>query len=315
MGDDREDVKTLSDLSYWRHASLAGTTSGVAQTIRPSQRADLFCVTGSTLTMVTRAGNSLAVAFNSGQPVSLDGRVFASFSATATDWAYAIVPRDAIPTFPSTAPGGGGTGNLSITGYLTVQNGQSSLTSLNLLVAGTGPADILKTDGAQRLVISSPSGLIQLNSFEATNLAYFDKTFVTYNGVNTAGLGIPAIYAASTQTGKINAAPTTVTYGPPSTAGIYRASGYVEVTTATSIALKLKLLYGSPGGTDPVTDSIVFTNQGSTTLLTSLVGNGRYYFSHQFGIDASGTNIQLEDNAGTYTTCVYNLNYILEQLA
>jgi hypothetical protein len=137
----------------------------------------------------------------------------------------------------------------------------------------------------------------------------------TYNAITTAGLGVPAIYKTSSQLANTNAAPTSVAYTPPSTPGTYRASGYIEVTTGTTISLKLKLTYGSPGGTDPVTDGIDFQQQGSITFLTAIVTTGRYFFTMPFAIDNSGTAITLADNSGTYTTCVYNLVYTLEQLA
>ncbi len=135
---------------------------------------------------------------------------------------------------------------------------------------------------------------------------------VPLSGVNT---GSPSVPKTSIQNAVTNSAITSVTYTTPSTAGIYEISGYVEVTTGTTIALKLKLTYGSPGGTDPVTDGIVFTNSGSVTLLLSLVAAGRYYFSHHFHTDASGTAITIADNAGTYTTCVYNFSCALRQIA
>jgi hypothetical protein len=269
MGDDREDVKTLSDLSYWRHASLAGTTSGVAQTIRPSQRADLFCVTGSTLTMVTRAGNSLAVAFNSGQPVSLDGRVFASFSATATDWVYAIVPRDAIPTFPSIAPGGGGTGNLSISGSLTVQNGSSTLASKTLLAAGSTPTDILTTDSSGDLLFVSPTQYIAFFNFDT----YFQNTgggdlalgghISSYQTVSTAGVGVPAIYAVTTTPVALQTTSTIINNSfTPGATGLFRVTVGVVPLNAFSKTGTVTVSYTDAKTTGTVTQT---QNIASTT--------------------------------------------------
>ena len=120
MGD-RVDRKSLDDLAEWKAKGNLGLTNGQTQKIAPNQRADLFCVNASTLTADSRAGNSISVAFNGGQSLSLDGRVFADFAAPSSDWAYALVPLDAFPTFPS----GAGGSSASLLAALTLQATQT----------------------------------------------------------------------------------------------------------------------------------------------------------------------------------------------
>jgi len=206
----------------------------------------------------------------------------------------------------STGTLSGGTGFIQgneATTAITIAGGTTFTRHGNLPLVGVAPLSCV-VNGAISIVDSVTAAQFFANTQYALNAA-----------AALAGFSSPSVIATSIQNAKTNAAPTSVAVTPVSAIGIYEASGYVEVTTGTTIALKVKVTYGSPGGTDPVTDALVFTNQNSATLLTSLIAAGRYYFSHQFHTDNSGTAITFADNAGTYTTCVYNLSYVLRRLA
>lgn len=138
---------------------------------------------------------------------------------------------------------------------------------------------------------------------------------ISVNGVTTVGMGVSSIVKTSTQNAITNVAPTAISYTPAAAASLYRVQGWVEVTTGTTISLKLNITYKTASGATG-TDGAVFTLQGSTTLLTAIVTTGRYYFqSPLISIDNSATNITVVDNAGTYTTCVYNYAVAIERLA
>jgi hypothetical protein len=307
FGGNREQVQQLSDLDYWKSKGNAGTSNGQPQTIEPTQRADLFCVTGSALVANTRADNSFTFTANSGQPVSLDGRVFSSFVAPSSDWIYAIVPRDALPTFPSIAPGGGGTGGFSINGNLAF-----TLPGSNATI--TGPP----TNQDIQFLASDTTGLMSVRrnviDFEIGGLTRLAGYFIYYNGIETAGIGVPAIYANGGPQHQTNAAPASVTYSPPSTAGQYRLFVTLLVKTATTLTLKMSVTYTGADGTSHV-DALVFQKEGSATLLTSVTAADRYVADQSFLIDASGGTITIADASGTYTTCEYWVQPNLEQLA
>lgn len=112
-----------------------------------------------------------------------------------------------------------------------------------------------------------------------------------------------------------NAAPTTVSYTPPATAGTYRLSAFLDVTTATTITFKTKLTYTDPAGS-ATTDrpGWYLENSGVVTQPTANTADRFTTIPYIFGIDNSGAAISLADDAGTYTTCAYRLNTVLERL-
>lgn len=143
--------------------------------------------------------------------------------------------------------------------------------------------------------------------------------FSVFNNINTVGgVGVPPIYAAGAQTLYTNVAPTTLSYTPPATAGVYRLTGYLNALTAGTMTFKVKITYKDAGG-NAVTDIPGFYLQNSTAIVAG--GNsantaGRYtMLSYPFSIDNSATAITIQDNAGTYTAGTYYWTPVLEQLA
>lgn len=138
-----------------------------------------------------------------------------------------------------------------------------------------------------------------------------------YKNILTAGIGARIPYAVGAQTLNTNVAPTTLTYTPPATAGIYILSGGLNILTGGTMTFKVKITYKDPGG-NAVTDIPVFTQQNSATLLVGSPGanvTGRFSFSWAFAIDNSSTAITIQDNAGTYTAGTYYWTPFLEQIA
>lgn len=138
-----------------------------------------------------------------------------------------------------------------------------------------------------------------------------------YNGIVSAGNGVPSIYASGALTLNTNVPPTTLTYTPPAAAGVYRLSGYLDILTATTLTFKVLISYTDPGG-NARTDIPVFTQQNSATLLVggpAANSTGRFSFSYVFAVNNSATAITLADNGGTYTSGTYYWTPNLEQLA
>lgn len=172
-------------------------------------------------------------------------------------------------------------------------------------------------DATNNMVFAAGNSSKNFKWFNTTNtllasMGTSSGQFNNYGKITTAGVGLAAIYKTDIES-QTNTAPTGFSYTPPATAGTYRVSGFIEVTTGTTLALKLKVTYKTPSAASG-SDEMVFVLQNSTTLLTSIITTGRYYFSQIIGIDNSATAIALSDNAGTYTTCVYSINAVLEQL-
>jgi hypothetical protein len=135
------------------------------------------------------------------------------------------------------------------------------------------------------------------------------------NNVALVGQGFPLIVAASVQN-QTNLAPTTVSFTPPATAGTYRVSSWLDLSTATTVTFKNILGYTDAAGTAQ-TDKVIWEQQNSATMLVDPTANttGRFVqLPYLFSVDNSGTAITLGDNTGTYTTCVYRYTVILEQL-
>lgn len=152
---------------------------------------------------------------------------------------------------------------------------------------------------------SAAAGQLWLSSTNVDTLKYSNASAI---------FNVVATKATSQQTSVTNAAPTTVSFTPPAEAGIYRISGYLNVTTGTTIAAALKITYKDPQGNSR-NDGVVFQKAGSATLLTSVVTTGQQTFHETIAIDNSGTAITVADNSGTYTTCVYDLAVVIERLA
>lgn len=178
----------------------------------------------------------------------------------------------------------------------------------------------LESDVTNFIGLNVPSGgsSFRFNSANSTVLRISNGGIINlYNSIATVGRGIPPIYAAGAQTLNTNAAPTTLSYAPPTIAGVYRLSAVLNILTGGTLTFKIKLTYKDPGG-NAVTDIPVFTQQNSATLLAGSPGanvTGRFYIaSETFAIDNSGTAITVADNAGTYTAGTYYWVPVLEQL-
>lgn len=124
--------------------------------------------------------------------------------------------------------------------------------------------------------------------------------------------------ASGAQTLYTNVAPTTLSFTPPPTAGVYRLSALLDALTAGTMTFKVKITYTDPGG-NARTDIPAFYLQNTTAIVAG--GNsantaGRYVmFPHTIAIDNSATAITIADNSGTYTAGTYYWTPVLEQLA
>jgi hypothetical protein len=181
-----------------------------------------------------------------------------------------------------------------------------------LINAGTQVKALLGTDGAGNLRIDAdtffPAVLVN-TPFQ------FQRNIKGVNAIATDGAtGVPVVYKTGGPQHNTNAAPASVTYTPPATAGMYRLFIGLLVKTGTTISLTIKVTYTGADGTGK-TDVLVFQKENSTTLLTAVVAADRYVADHVFLVDNSGGAITIADNSGTYTTCEYYYQPTIEQMA
>jgi hypothetical protein len=202
---------------------------------------------------------------------------------------------------------------------LTPSSGNINFLGYSALTSGAGLVlFITQTNGY--LEIQNPSATatsieVRANgrvNFPNTNGCDFQAPFQQYAGITLAGNGIPAIYGATAPTHKTNAAPASTTYASPA-AGFYRITVAADVKTATTLSLAMKVTYTDSEGTAQ-TDALVWTKEGSTTLLTAVVAADRYVADYAI-CAGTATSIVVADNSGTYTTCDYYYGVAIEQLA
>ena len=178
-------------------------------------------------------------------------------------------------------------------------------------VAAAGNDVVLKAFSTAETVIGLDSG---------GNSQYFQGRLVNtrkiaiYENINTVGTGTPPIYGGGTTQHKTNAAPTSVTYTPPSAAGAYVLTVGATIKTATSLALKLKLTYtGADGAAKSDTPGWLISTGGTVNGGTGITTAVDASMSWLFNVDNSGGVITLADNSGTYTTCEYWLTPIIQE--
>lgn len=138
---------------------------------------------------------------------------------------------------------------------------------------------------------------------------------IEVSGVATDGLGAALTVKAPAIQNKSNAAPTTVSYTPAAAASAYRVTLWLDVTTGTTITFKILVNYTDPAGTAQ-TDAPVWFRQNSATALVNPTANtaDRFYAIMPLATDNSATAITVTDNSGTYTTCAYRFQVVIERL-
>lgn len=187
--------------------------------------------------------------------------------------------------------------NVSNAGFIGINT--STGTSLLTLQGNSGQSNSFLTFAS-----STGSTLYQVN-----NLGIISN----YNGITTAGLGVPAIYGA----GRVVATTTAITnlgsYTVGSSDGSFEISANVLVTTSTVHNFTVTCSYTDEGNTAR-TLTLQFSNL-SGTLLTAIANAAGAvpYEGVPLHIRAkAGTSISF-NTTGTFTTVTYNLDTIIKQ--
>lgn len=139
------------------------------------------------------------------------------------------------------------------------------------------------------------------------------STITNYNGIATAGAGVPII-VASAITGSVTTTQTNLlNYTPPASTGTYRMNIFISNTSGTNTGTWTPAIaYKSGGGQSSYAPN--FEQSGTLTYILAPTGASKdFYASFTFGIDNSATAITLTLTvSGTVASFI---NATLEQLA
>lgn len=131
---------------------------------------------------------------------------------------------------------------------LQVYAGTASLSSLNLLSAGTGPNVYISTGADQTLHLNSQSGAAVLGLGDAGMNA--TKAFVSYNNIPTVGFGVGAQYGLDSRTGLSAADGSAITlYAVPAAGGLFKISASADITVSLTAAGTYTVSYTDINGT------------------------------------------------------------------
>lgn len=173
------------------------------------------------------------------------------------------------------------------------------------------------TSGTLRMD-SSVGALITFsgNTFSVTGNGLNSNTkLFNYNGINTAGLGLPAIYGANRATGQTAGNTNVVSYVNGVADGSFEVSANVLVTTSSAEAFGVVVLYTDEGNTAR-TQTLPFVSLAGTVLTQIAFANGAVPYEGcviHLRVKASTTIYISVPTSGTFTGCVFNVGGIIKQ--
>ena len=193
--------------------------------------------------------------------------------------------------------------------------------SLTVDLSTTGDL-IVNTDD---LVVDTSTGNVGIGTTGPSAMfSVAEKLLVTsaglaskYNNINTAGWGVPAIYAASRSTAQTAAVASVSTYTVGAADGSFLVSMNCLVTTSTTHSFTLECAYTDEGNTArTVTLNVQQLGGTIITTITDTTGAGPYEGIPIHIRCKASTSITLRTQAaGTYTTVTFNVEGIIQQLA
>jgi len=136
-----------------------------------------------------------------------------------------------------------------------------------------------------------------------------------YNGVSTAGWGIPSIYASGRFTAQTAAKAVVATNTVGASDGSFLVSGNLNFTTATTFSITLQCSYTDEGNTARnVSFTVVKLDGTRLTTVANTDGAGPYSGTAMQIRAKAGTAITIL-TAGTFTTVTYNVEGTIQQIS
>lgn len=178
-------------------------------------------------------------------------------------------------------------------------------------VNSTGTNDLtLSTAGSKKIILGNAAS-VQCN-VQLTALApiVMSDEVTQYNNVATAGLGVPAIYAAGSSTAQTGNVTGLATFTPAAD-GDFEVSESINVTAYTAGTLAGTVTYKDEGGTSR-TLTLNFSSVGGT--LGTTVGAAGAYEGVSLHIRAQASTAIVYQVTGTAFTGTYNVRACTRQL-
>lgn len=192
------------------------------------------------------------------------------------------------PVFVYSAP--------TVTGQQVLTNGAES-TGVGLDVATDG---VLKLRGR---AFTNNTGSLDIGS-----------KVITYNNVNTAGWGVPSIYAAGRVTAQSAANSSIATYTVGAADGSFEISANMNVTAITTLVTTLTCTYTDESNTARTMVLPVAQLAGSFIASGAITGTGAWETPTMHIRAKASTVITILTSTGTFTGVTYTAEGIIKQM-
>jgi hypothetical protein len=141
-----------------------------------------------------------------------------------------------------------------------------------------------------------------------------------YNGITTAGFGVPAIVASGNVVAATNTGTASIATFTPAAAGTFEVGCNVLVTTSTTHSFSCDVTYTDEGSSARTLVLPMSVSAGGTFITTGLITNVTGvgpYASPVLNIrSAASTAITVRTSAGgTFTTVIYNARGTIKQVS
>jgi hypothetical protein len=153
-------------------------------------------------------------------------------------------------------------------------------------------------------------------SFTVSSLFANAQLITQYNGVNTAGTGVPAIYASARSTGRTAAVASVAAYTNAAADGSFEVSANVNVTASATNSFTVTCTYTDETNTSR-TATFSFVQAGVAApiqTITNVTGVGAYA-GIPMRIRAKASTTITIATTGTFTSLTYNVEADIKQVA
>lgn len=169
------------------------------------------------------------------------------------------------------------------------------------------------TEGAYIVLFATNN--VEAARFNSSQNLLLKKTISNYNGINTAGQGIPSIYGFGRSTAQTAAVTSVATYTVGAADGSFMVSGNVLVTASVTHSFNLQVTYTDEGGTArTVTMNVQQLGGTLVTSITNVTGVGPYE-GVPLHIRCKASTAITVLTAGTFTSVTYNVEGVITQIA
>ena len=179
------------------------------------------------------------------------------------------------------------------------------------------------TAGAIRFMLSAGAARVRffqtsddgVNAFQLTGGMAITGTMAKYNGVNTAGIGTPAVYGQGRFTAQTAAKATVATYTVGASDGSFIVSANVLVTTATWHNFTVTCAYTDESNTARTLTLNFSTIGGVIAKAIANAGGAVPYHGLPLHIRAKASTAITIATTGTFTAVTYNVEGLITQAA